>query len=200
MMANPQIPVLLELKKELEEELRELRARSKKIEKYIRTIDASITTGSFTTADAAITKTPTPSADAAITKTPTPSAEPAPTPEVPELRSIELFNKARELELATLEVTEQEIRCIPASHAIYDIKRGAFARFFVERILGKFQEEDRHKVEAGEMTWEDAFDFDVRADDGILEEIIIRNYRGEVRLTEIERALRWALEKIYRAR
>ena len=50
------------------------------------------------------------------------------------------------------------------------------------------------------MTWDDAFDFDVRADDGMLEEIIIRNYRGEVRLTEIERALRWALEKIYRAR
>ncbi len=190
MMANPQIPVLLELKKELEEELQDLRARSKKIEEYIRTIDASITTGSFATADSAIAKTPTS----------TTSTEPTTTPEVPELRSIELFNKARELELATLEVTEQEIRCIPASHAIYDIKRGAFARFFVERILGKFQEEDRHKVEAGEMTWEDAFDFDVRADDGILEEIIIRNYRGEVRLTEIERALRWALEKIYRAR
>ena len=190
MMANPQIPVLLELKKELEEELQELRVRSKKIEEYIRTIDASITTGSFATADDAITKTPTP----------TTSTEPAATPDVPELRSIELFNKARELELATLEVTEQEIRCIPASHAIYDIKRGAFARFFVERILGKFQEEDRHKVEAGEMTWDDAFDFDVRADDGMLEEIIIRNYRGEVRLTEIERALRWALEKIYRAR
>ncbi len=190
MMANQQIPVLLELKKELEKELQEIRARIGKIEEYIRTIDATITTGSFASADTAISKIPTP----------TTSTEPPTTVEVPELRSIELFNKARELELATLEVTAQEIRCIPAPHAIYDIKRGAFARFFVERILGKFQEEDRHKVEAGEMTWDDAFDFDVRADDGILDEVIIRNYGVEVRLTEIERALRWALEKIYRAR
>jgi hypothetical protein len=189
-MSNPQIPVLLELKKELEEEMQDLRARIKQIEDYVRAIDASITIGSFATADAAITGTPTPTA---------PVTPPVATG-VPELRSIELFNKARELELAILEVTDQEIRCIPAPHATYDIKRGAFARFFVERILGKFQEEDRHKVEAGEMTWDDAFDFEVRADDGILDEVIIRNYGGEVRLTEIERALRWALEKIYRAR
>ncbi|MFW9848145.1 MAG: hypothetical protein ACFFF4_03340 [Candidatus Thorarchaeota archaeon] len=190
MMSNPQIPILLELKKELEEEMRNLRTRIRQIEEYIKAIDASITSGSFTTADAAITGSAAP---ATSTTAPVSAG-------IPELRSIELFNKARELELATLEVTAQEIRCIPASHAMYDIKRGAFARFFVERILGKFQEEDRHKVEAGEMTWDDAFDFEVRADDGILEEIIIRNYGGEVRLNEIERALRWALEKIYRAR
>ena len=192
MMSNPQIPILLELKKELEEEMQDLRARIRQIEGYIRAIDASITSGSFATADAAIAGTPTP--------TPTSSPTPPVTTGVPELRSIELFNKARELELATMEVTSQEIRCIPAPHATYDIKKGAFARFFVERILGKFQEEDRHKVEAGEMTWDDAFDFEVRSDDGILDEVIIRNYGGEVRLTEIERALRWALEKIYRAR
>jgi hypothetical protein len=190
-MSNPQIPILLELKKDLEEELQELQARIRRIEGYIRALDASITTGSFATADSVITGAPTPT-------TPTPTAPE--TSGVPELRSIELFNKARELELATLEVTAQEIRCIPAPHATYDIKRGAFARFFVERILGKFQEEDRHRVEAGELTWEDAFDFEVRADDGILEEVIIKNYGTEVRFTEIERALRWALEKIYRAR
>jgi hypothetical protein len=189
-MSNPQIPVLLELKKDLEDEMQELRVRIRQIEEYIRAIDASITSGSFATADAAIAGTPTPTAS------PTPPVATG----IPELRSIELFNKARELELATMEVTAQEIRCIPAPHATYDIKKGAFARFFVERILGKFQEEDRHRVEAGEMTWDDAFDFEVRADDGILEEVIIKNYGTETRLTEIERALRWALEKIYRAR
>ncbi|MDF1538104.1 MAG: hypothetical protein P1Q69_04295 [Candidatus Thorarchaeota archaeon] len=188
-MANPKIPVLLELRKELENELNELKARIRRIEEYIGALDVSITTSSFATADSAITGT----------SSTTPIQAPV-TDTIPELRSIVLFNKGRDLELATLEVTSQEITGIPAPHAIYDIKRGAFARFFVERILGKFQEEDRHKVEAGSMTWENAFDFEVRADDGILEEINIKNYGGEVRLAEIERALRWALEKIYRAR
>ncbi|MFW9919335.1 MAG: hypothetical protein ACFFED_07035 [Candidatus Thorarchaeota archaeon] len=188
-MASPQIPVLLELKKHLEDELEQLRARIKQIESFIEALDATITTGSFATADVALSKT-----------APSPSVSSPASSSTPELRSIVLYNKGRELELGTLEVTENEIRAIPAGHAVYDIKRGAFARFFVEKILGKYQEEDRHKVEEGAMTWEDAFDFEVRADDGILEEVVIRNYGTESRLEEIERALRWSLEKIYRAR
>ncbi|MFW9908278.1 MAG: hypothetical protein ACFFEF_06865 [Candidatus Thorarchaeota archaeon] len=190
-MASPQVPTLLEIRRELQKELEELRSRIKKIEEYIKALDATITAGSFATAEAAMSS-------AAPAKTPPP--ERATTEGVPELRSIVLFNKGRDLELATLEVTSHEIRAIPAAHAVYDIKRGAFARFFVERILGKFQEEDRHRVEAGELTWDDAFDFEVRADNGILEEVVIKNYGGEVRLTEIERAMRWALEKVYKAR
>ncbi len=189
-MANPNIPVLLELRSELEDEMAELRKRIKRIQNFIQALDASITTGSFATADTALGASPT-------IETPAPSTEP---PEVPELRSVVLYNKGRELELGTIEITENEIRVIPASHAIYDIKRGAFARFFVGNILGKFQEEDRHKVEEGNATWEEAFDFEVRAEDGILEEVIIRNYGTEERLNEIERALRWTFEKIYRVR
>lgn len=183
-MASPQIPVLLELKKHLEEELESLQKRIKQVENFIEALDATITTQSFATADTALTKPVGTEQQSAL----------------PELRSIVLYNKGRELELGTLEVTRSEIRAIPAGHAIYDIKRGAFARFFVEKILGKYQEEDRHRVEKGEITWDDAFDFEVRAEDGILEEIIIRNYSTEARLEEIERALRWSLEKIYRAR
>ncbi len=189
-MANPQIPALLELRKELEKELESLRQRVRQIETYIKALDSQITAGSFATADTALA---TPSEGL-------PAREGAEKEPIPDLRSIILYNKNRELELGTLEITRTEIRAIPASHAVYDIKRGAFARFFVERILGKFQEEDRHKVEEGTATWEDAFDFEVRADDGVLEEIVIRNYGSEARLNEIERALRWSLEKIYRAR
>ncbi len=190
MMANPQIPILLELKRHLEEELETLKQRTRQIESFIEALDSTITTSSFTTADTGLAST-------APTTTTSTSSRPT---SVPELRSIVLYNKGRELELGTLEITRSEIRAIPASHAIYDIKRGAFARFFVEKILGKFQGEDRKKVESGEITWNDAFDFEVRAEDGILEEIVIRNYGSESRLEEIERALRWSLEKIYRAR
>ena len=186
-MSDPKIPIFLELRKELEAELEELEERREQLREFIKVIDEVISSGSFSTADTAL--------GAEIT----PAEEMQPEP-VEELRSVMLMNKERDLELASLEITGNEIRVIPAAHALYDIKQGAFARFFVERILGKFQEEDRKKVESGDITWDDAFDFEVKSDDGILEEIVIRNYGSEERLSEIQRALRWALEKTYRAR
>lgn len=144
-LADPQIPVLLELKMEIESEIEELKSRIQKLEAYLQSLDATITTGSFATADTAF-------ATSATSSTPPPPVEPEP---LEENRSIILTNKERDLELATFEVTGQEIKAVPSAHAVYDIKRGAFARFFVERILGKFQEEDRHKVENDDLTWED---------------------------------------------
>ncbi|MFQ5831134.1 MAG: hypothetical protein ACE5H4_00320 [Candidatus Thorarchaeota archaeon] len=188
-MENPEIRILLELRRELDEQLAELRDKVERLQEYIQVLDSMIGSSSFATADSAIA--PTQAA---------PSATTSPVIEAGEARSVSVMNKARELELATIETDGQSLTVHPASHAIYDIKRGAFARFFVERILGKFQEEDRHRVENGEIEWEQAFDFEVRAEDGILQEVTIRNFGNEDRFGEIQRALRWALEKTYRAR
>ncbi len=192
-MENPEIRVLLELRRELDEQLAELRAKADQIESYIQALDSVIGVSSFATADAAIGAAA--SVDALSAKA---VEKEALTPD--ELGTIQVMNKPGHLELATIELEAQTLTVIPASHAIYDIKRGAFARFFVERILGQFQQEDRYRVENGELEWEQAFDFEVRAEEGVLQQIIIRNYREGDRLNEIQNTLRWALEKIYRAR
>lgn len=188
-MEDNQIRLLLELRKQLEDQIDEIRQGVLKLESMLQTLDSVIGSGSFTTADR-ITGVST--EDTTEATTAPPSFEGA--------RSIVVSSKDRDLDLATIEVSESNLKIIPADHAIYDIKRGAFARFFVERILGNFQQEDRHNVESGSMSWDEAFDFEVHADESILEELIIRNYGGEERLSEIQRTLRWALDKIYRAR
>ncbi|MFW9807510.1 MAG: hypothetical protein ACFFFK_12345 [Candidatus Thorarchaeota archaeon] len=185
-MSNPEIRVLLELRTQLGEELDRLRERIEQLEEFIQALDSTIGKGSFATADVAM-EAP------AMTPTETLAASGEP-------RSIAVLNKPGDLELATIEVIEQNLRVIPADHAVYNITRGAFARFFVQDILGKFQQEDRHRVENGEIDWDDAFDFEVKSDDKILEEIIVKNFGDDSRLEEIQRTLRWTLEKIYRAR
>jgi hypothetical protein len=185
-VSNPEIRVLLELRTQLGEELDRLRDRIEQLEEFIQALDATISKGSFATADVVME-----SPRMTPTETLAASGEP---------RNIVVLNKQGDLELATIEVIEQNLRVIPADHAIYNITRGAFARFFVQDILGKFQQEDRHRVENGEIEWDDAFDFDVKSDDNILEEIIVRNFGEESKLEEIQRTLRWTLEKIYRAR
>ncbi len=189
-LENPDIRVLLELRRELDEQLSELTDRVEKLQAYIQALDSMIGTSSFVTADTAVS----------VPEERTPPTVAPSTFEAEDERPFVVMNKARDLELATIEVDGQTLTIIPAPHAIYDIKRGAFARFFVERILGKLQEEDRHRVEKGEIQWEQAFDFEVRAEDGILQEMTIRNYGDDDRFGEIQRALRWALEKVYRAR
>jgi hypothetical protein len=185
-MSDPEIRVWLELRTQLGEELDRLRERIEQLEEFIQALDTTIGKGSFTTADVAMK---------AATRTPEETLVAAGEP-----RNIIVLNKPGDLELATIEVIEQNLRIIPADHAVYNITRGAFARFFVQDILGKFQQEDRLRVESGEIDWDEAFDFEVKSDDKILDEVIVKNFGEESRLEEIQRTLRWTLEKIYRAR
>ena len=189
-LENSDIQLLLNIRTKLNEEVDRLRDMIARLEEHIETLDGQIAKASFTTADAALSKSSR--AEAAV-----PVQPPAKTTEP---QSIVIMNKAGKLELGLFEVLEQTIRFLPAEGAVYDITRGAFARFFVERILGKFQQEDRHRVENGEIEWEDAFDFEVQAEDNILGEMIIKNYGDENRMKEIQSTLRWALEKTYSAR
>lgn len=189
-VSDPEIRVLLELRTHLGEELDRLRERVEQLEEFIQALDSTIGKGSFKTADVTM--------EAAVRA---PEMTPTETLVVTgEPRNIVVLNKPGDLELATIEVIEQSLRIIPADHAVYNITRGAFARFFVQDILGKFQQEDRHRVENGELEWDDAFDFEVKSEDKILDEIVIKNFGEESRLEEIQRTLRWTLEKIYRAR
>jgi hypothetical protein len=189
-LENADIQLLLNLRTKLNEEVDRLKDMIARLEDHIETLDAQIAKASFTTADTALSKAPR-------TEVVSPVRQPA---AISETQSIVLMDKAGKLELGILEVLEQTIRFLPSEGAVYDITRGAFARFFVERILGKFQQEDRHRVENGEIEWEDAFDFEVHAEDNILGEMIIRNYGDENRMKEIQSTLRWALEKTYSAR
>jgi len=189
-LENSDIQFLLNIRTKLNEEVDRLKDMIARIEEQIEILDGQIAKTSFTTADAALSKT-----SRAQVPTPVP-----PLAKITEPQSIVIMDKASKLELGILEIIDQTIRFLPAEGAVYDITRGAFARFFVERILGKFQQEDRHRVENGEIEWEDAFDFEVHAEDNILGEMIIRNYGDENRMKEIQSTLRWALEKTYSAR
>lgn len=189
-LESSDIQLLLNIRTKLNEEVDRLKDMIARLEEHIEVLDGQIAKASFTTADAAMTASPR-------AETGVPARPPVRTTEP---QSIVIMNKAGRLELGILEVIDQTIRFLPAEGAVYDITRGAFARFFVERILGKFQQEDRHRVENGEIEWEDAFDFEVHAEDNILGEMIIRNYGDENRMKEIQSTLRWALEKTYSAR
>ena len=185
-MSNPDVQVLLKIRTELNAEIDRLKDMIARLEEHVGDLDAQIARGSFVTADSAV-----PSRESPV---------PSPAPETEEVQTITITNKAGNLELAMVEILEDSMRIIPAEHAVYDITRGAFASFFLDRVLGKYTEEDRHRVENGEIEWDEAFEFEMKQEDNILDEMIIRNVGDEAKQKEIQNALRWALEKTYSAR
>ena len=189
-VASPNVRELLDLRTKLEEEIEKLRESIDRLEEFMQVLDATIGKASFATADSALG-----ASDQAPEILPAEAIDTTGEP-----RSILVMNKAGDLELATIEVIDQTLRIIPADHAVYNITRGAFAKFFLKDILGSFQEEDRVKAENKEIDWEDTFDFELKSDDNNLDEIVITNFGPEARLEEIQRTLRWALDKIYRPR
>jgi hypothetical protein len=68
--------------------------------------------------------------------------------------------------------------------------------FFVAKILEGYKRKDGEMVEAGELAEEEAFDYEVVEEGGLVKEIRVVNYRERRRLDEIRSALRWTLQRV----
>ncbi|MEM0042566.1 MAG: hypothetical protein QXF46_02515 [Thermofilaceae archaeon] len=68
--------------------------------------------------------------------------------------------------------------------------------FFVAKILDGYKKKDEELVRAGELDSEEAFDYGIEEEGGLVKEIRIRNYRDKRRLDEIRSALRWTLNRV----
>lgn len=68
--------------------------------------------------------------------------------------------------------------------------------FFVAKVLEGYKRKDEELVRAGEILEDEAFDYEVAEEGGLVKEIIVRNYRERRRLDEIRSALRWTLNRV----
>ena len=68
--------------------------------------------------------------------------------------------------------------------------------FFVAKVLEGYKRKDEELVRTGEIPEDEAFDYEVAEEGGLVKEIIVRNYRERRRLDEIRSALRWTLNRV----
>jgi len=68
--------------------------------------------------------------------------------------------------------------------------------FFVAKVLEGYKRKDEELVSAGEIPEDEAFDYEVTEEGGLVKEMIVRNYRERRRLDEIRSALRWTLNRV----
>ncbi|WP_054855001.1 hypothetical protein [Vulcanisaeta sp. JCM 16161] len=96
--------------------------------------------------------------------------------------------------LGTVEVYENGVSIKPIKP--FDKDNTAFRRFFRDKILEGFKQEDDKLVKDGQLRREEAFNYEIKLDGDNVVGIVIKNYRSDERLREIIRAIRWTLERV----
>jgi len=170
------VEILAELKSFIEKEIERKQEEVNTLKRFLKAVDAFLVKNSFKTADKLTGKMEEPEA---------------------EMMGEAISIKSGSIELATMHIDNNEVRIIPEPEHQFDPELPPFESFFVRRIMNNMKEEDQAKVEAGELAQEDVFEFEVKIEDGILKEIIIRNTGSQERKNEIRRTIRWTLEKMW---
>jgi hypothetical protein len=98
--------------------------------------------------------------------------------------------------LATVSYTRDEVRfqLSPGVELRSDDK--PFTSFLLRKVLDPMAEEDRKKVDAGELDESKALSYEIMYDGERVKAIIVRNYREEARLRELISSVRWTLETV----
>ncbi|MEM1534612.1 MAG: hypothetical protein QW059_05395 [Nitrososphaerota archaeon] len=98
--------------------------------------------------------------------------------------------------LATVSYTKDEVRfqLSPGVELRSDDK--PFTSFLLRKVLDQMVEEDRRRVESGEIDAEKVLNYEIVYDGERVKEILVRNYREDSRLRELISSVRWTLETV----
>lgn len=71
------------------------------------------------------------------------------------------------------------------------------SKFFVERVLNGFRDEDERLVNDGELDESMAFNYSIEKNsEGLVTRIVIKNYRDQRRLRRIIDAMKWTVSRL----
>lgn len=98
--------------------------------------------------------------------------------------------------LANAYTDPDSVTIIPASDKQLHINTPPFQSFFLNRILEGMKSKDRERVEHGELKPEDIIDYRVQDEDGVIQKIIVSNYRDKERLNEIINTASWVFARM----
>jgi len=181
---------LVSFKQKLEKRVEELELELKELQATLEAINSILIEKGFKRAE--ITKPP--AEIEALPPKEEVTVEPSPQPST-EYESIPLRAVTGEL-LATLYVSEDSLRVVPAEGKNFTINTPPFTPFLVERVFAKMQEKDAELARSGQIAAEKVFSYNIVREGDIIREIMIKHVDQD-RLRELKSGIRWTLEKMY---
>jgi len=98
--------------------------------------------------------------------------------------------------LATVSYTGEEARFQISPNVELRSDDKPFTSFLLRKVLDQMVEDDRRRVEAGELDPSKVMSYEVVYDGERVREILVRNYREGSRLRELISSVRWTLETV----
>ena len=189
---SEKIKRLVSFKQKLEQRTEALESELKELQAMLEALNFILLEKGFKRAE--ITKPPE-ETEALPPKEQVPSEPSAPFPQTEYENVTQLKTVAGEL-LATLHVSEDSLRVVPAEDKDFNVNTPPFTSFLVERVFAKMQEKDNELVGTGQMAPEKIFCYDIVREGNVIREITIKHVDQE-RLRELKSGIRWTLEKMY---
>ena len=98
--------------------------------------------------------------------------------------------------LANAHVTPDELVIIPSENITLDVETHPFKSFFLGRIVGGMESQDRLDVQNGKIPQNTGISCLVNKDGNKIKEILIKNYRQKERVTEIINTVTWSFSRM----
>ena len=98
--------------------------------------------------------------------------------------------------LANAHVTPDELVIIPSEDIMLDVETHPFKSFFLGRIIGGMESQDRSDVQNGKIPQNTVISCLVNKDGSRIREILIKNYRQKERVTEIINTVTWSFSRM----
>lgn len=98
--------------------------------------------------------------------------------------------------LANAHVTSDELVIIPSEDIMLDIEMHPFKSFFLGRIIGGMENQDKADVQTGKISQNTAISCLVNKDGNRIREILIKNYRQKERVNEIINTVTWSFSRM----
>ncbi|CUR52702.1 conserved protein of unknown function [Nitrosotalea devaniterrae] len=98
--------------------------------------------------------------------------------------------------LANAHVTSDELVIIPSEDTVLDIETHPFKSFFLGRIIGGMENQDKLDIQNGKIPQNTAISCLINKDGSRIREILIKNYRQKERVNEIINTVTWSFSRM----
>ena len=99
--------------------------------------------------------------------------------------------------MANLYVEGGVARVVPAEGLELEVSTQPFQAFLLSKVMDPMQARDKEMVVSGALSPDEVFSYEVVTEGSTIKELVIRNFRDEKRLREIQTSIRWTLDKMY---